>query len=478
MENKKGMTLIEVILALFLLGLMTVVFLPATWASYKMMGTAKNMTVDLFLTQQEIEQEMEKARDQIYAYKEDNTKPNPMTRTIRAFGKDVQGISIKKSITNSDGRSNLGDIYTFIADKPVLDEGLPELQWVRLETSDSSHKLGPIHWDGNNLTGSSKIKDRANYFMSLKKWYISKPGFDGHIPDIVDNESHWGTRYPSWPNDYELISNDRDQLTSLKDYLGRHVVYSVIPVSKTSQYGVEQPSRPVYVMGLPILSNLLLHLDTYPLALTDGSKVTQWIDLRGNKKAIINNGDGVELQYDNGKFLQFRGDSLVTENMGINSDQLTIFVVFNNMSHSQDKSQNIISRKSTDSGWQLQMANGAIEFLLYTETNPTDPLQLPVPFEHKLTSANVADQSKHIVTAKISAGDIKMIIDKEDGHENIPVSHTDDARGNSTPYITIGDSQSEENIYEIIIYNSALSDEDTDVIRRYLSQKHRVKINE
>ncbi len=467
MKNNNGMTLIEVIIALFLLGLITVVFLPSTWSSYKMMANAKEITADTFTAQKKVELAIEEARDKMVDFKKDNSNPNPINMDIKAFGKTIKGVSIVESILNEKGNS-MGNINVFVADEPLINDNLPELEWVKVV--DKNVKEGIIKWEGNKLTGSHKIKDTSNYFMSLKRWYVSKSGFDGYMPDRVENESYWGTRYPSWPNDYELINNnDKTELSDLSPYAGRHVVFSVIPVAKTGKYGIEVKSKEIYIMGPPIINNLLLHLDTYSLNNPDDSRIEKWKDLYDNKETKKSSGDGAVLGYDNGKFLSFHNDLLTMDGKPANTDNMTIFVVFKNTSDDENKTQNLINRNTTQNGWKLHIRDGKIEFLI----NPSANNQA----DRVITSDNKVDKDKYIITARVTNNDIKMILDKDDNNETKTLQRGQNSSYANSAQISIGDTSSEENIYEIIIYNSALSDEEINKIRQYLAEKHRINLN-
>ena len=90
--NRKGMTLIEIIIAMFLLGVISIAFLPSISSSYSMMKDSRRFTVDSFATQQEMEKKMEEARNL-----DDTTVDFFTTKDI--FGKKIGGynyLSVRK----------------------------------------------------------------------------------------------------------------------------------------------------------------------------------------------------------------------------------------------------------------------------------------------------------------------------------------------------------------------------------------------
>lgn len=478
--NNKGMTLIEVIIALFLLGLLTIVFLPSTWSSYKMMEKAKEITVDTFAAQQKVELSMEKARDDIYEYRKDPSKPNPMTKSINAFGKTISGVPIKQSVLSKDGTVNRGDIYVFVADEPIINENLPEVEWIKL--FDKNSKDIPIYWKNNNLTGSHKIKDTANYFMSLKRWYVSKPGFDGFIPASGINESYWGTRYPSWPNDYETINNnDKDQLMDLSPYIGKHVVFTVIPVAKTGKYGAEANSKEIYVMGPPILDNIKFHFDPYTFRnnsevfYSDGSPIPNWKDYSISTPVTFTpvytdaNKMWINYIHDDGKTIVLNDSEAKISYNPTDANNFTIFAVYKN-TYTAAASQNIIKRNSTaNNGWEIKLNNNRLEFKVNQSGTQTKSI---------VQSTDTEASKKYIISARMSSPNMKLILDrndnKEEGYEIFPSYNVN----NSSVALTIGGTSSQENIYEIIIYNTALSDDDINKVRSYLAEKHRIKLKD
>ena len=464
--NRKGMTLIEVIVSVFLIGLIASVFLPSISSSFSFMARSKDITVDVFLLQKQVEQEMEVMRDRINDFNEGNSHSEPRTKSIRVFDKDIPYVPIVEEISSMDKR---GKIYSIIATGHIGDENLPKVSDISLKKSLNK----PLYGVDNTiyLLGSHIIDSSANYLMDIKKWYVSKEGFDGYIPTNIVNELDWGSRYPAWPTDYEVIPNiERDSLSNLSNYLGRHIVYSVTPISKLGQYGVETRSNSLYVMGPPFKDNMTLHLDTYVLENADNTSFTNWQDLSGNSNNANGiSGSSVELNFENGKFAEFRNDTFRTSTSNPTSNNtMTLFFVFNNAS-SQNISQNLINRNNSDRGWALYLNEGKIEFLINPSTNRESD---------RVLESNISiENDKYIVSVLVSNHNIDMILDKNG--ETLSFSL---ARGNNSNFAgsnintTIGGSNSELNISEIIIYNAALSNDEINKTREFLANKHRIEL--
>lgn len=464
MKNNKGMTLIEVIVAIFLIGLIASTFLPSIMSSFTIMKKGKTMTEDTFKTQQNIELAMEQIRDKIDEKLSDPSKTDPRDVSITAFGKTIKGKSIVEPIVG--GNTN---IYSFIASGHVVEENMPQVSSIKLDQLAPTVILVPKQVYGANsairLKGDHSMVSITNYFTDLKRWYKSKEGYDGFIPNTVTNESDWGTRYPSWPNDYELIKDIDANVLSMKDeFIGRHVVYSVIPVSKTGRYGIETGSNPVYINGPPILTNLSLHLDTYVLDKADGEQFKSWNDISGNNINASTTGNGVKLYFNNGKYANFDKSTLTFNKTITNSQDITMFIVLSNPLTKSNLNQEIINRSNTNNGWDLKLNNGKLEFIIKNGNR-------------SVKSDNDLDENMHIITIKATRNNIKMIMDKNDNTEIKTTSTPTNISFNSNSIKpTIGNTNSDLNISEVIFYSTELSDNDIDKIRLYLSKKHRIDL--
>lgn len=468
MKYKKGMTLIEVIVAIFLIGLIASSFLPSIMSSFAIMKKGKELTVNVFKTQQNIELSMEEIRDEVDEKLVDPTKTDPRDVPITVFGKTIKGTTIKEPIVNGTGY-----IYTLIANGHVVEENLPVVSSIKLDQSVPNKIEKPKYVQGANanikLEGNHDMASMSNYFTDLKKWYVSNDGFDGFIPETVSDESNWGTRYPSWPNDYTIIKNiDSNILTMDSKYIGKHIVYSVIPVSKTGRYGLEKGSNPIYVNGPPILNNLSLHLDTYVLDYKDGEFFKSWNDISGNNRKALALGAGIKLGFNDGKYAEFNKEILTLDNYITRSEDITMFVVLRNPVLEPTMEREVMSKSDNDNGWNLILKNGKLQFNIKNGNR-------------SIISENNVDQNTHIVSIKATRKNIIMTIDKNGIKENkkeLEVDSSSDKPRFNYNVIrpTIGNISSALNIAEIIFYSSSLSDDNIDEVRNYLAKKHRIEL--
>jgi hypothetical protein len=104
--------------------------------------------------------------------------------------------------------------------------------------------------DGVNLT-------------NIYRWYVSRPGFNIPMISTAPEEVETGTKYPRFPDDYSIIpSSSNTTLASVVSrYPGRHVLCTVTPASTSGKMGATAVSNPIFVSGLPVRTDLQLHLD-------------------------------------------------------------------------------------------------------------------------------------------------------------------------------------------------------------------------
>lgn len=469
MKGKKGLTLIEVVLSMFIIGLIATAFIPSLFSNFSMLFRTREITKNIFEAKQDLERSIELVKNGDYL--SDGNKFQ--SETFNLFGKEIEGVLINQPISGEK------KIVAFV---PIISEDIQEIviKEPRVEAGTVGiSPLGPIYgFKEESLKGSRGKLDEGSrdyYNLSIFNWYVSKPGFEGFIPGTVNNvnEGYFGTRYPQWPHDYVKVKtsyNVVDILNDLKeyveDYQGRHIIFSEIPVSRIGKYGTEEPSQPVYLIGLPVLDSLSLHLDVDTIQEEINTKEEKnlfWSDV---SKHDLKTNVEVKLKYDEdlGKFIEIEELVTIPEPRSSERKDITFFIVFNNTSLEVDKIQNLVNSSLGDNlEWQLNMNKGKIEFIIGKEEN-----------QIKLNTETFFDNNKHILAGQISKnnGVVKLFVDNE---EKTFTGDTDIF--NSSPSVlSIGDDNSKLNLYEIIIYNSALSEEEINSVRKYLARKHRIEL--
>ncbi len=491
MINNKGLTLIEVIMTVFILGLITMIFLPSTWTSYKNMKKAEEISASILTAQKEADASIEEAKDNIYEYNKDNSKPNPMiSLSTKIFDKTIKGVLVKEPVKKKDDIEEHGHFYTFVGDEPIeITESsiLPVVEKAKINNKDDRIIM---YWnETSNLAGTYEIKnnDKTNYFMSLTRWYSSDDGFYGFIPDSGAGEHDMGTKYPVWPSSYKIEKNDdmfgynKEQIDDLSRFINKHIVFSAIPLALNGQYGTEIGSKEVYIMGPPILNNnLTFHFDSYTLRdrngnfYSDGTLISYGDTIKDystyrsvdytdrNKRMLISN-------VDDGRAVVFENsEAKINHNPTTDMNNFTIFIVYKSPEN-EIMNQNIIKRySSTNSGWELALNNNKLVFKVKKTSSDMRCIS-------QNGDLNVSE--KYIMIAKTQNNVMKFTLynneDKEEGVSNSYIN-TNSTYGS----LYIGDVTSNEYIYEAIIYNKALTDSEINEVRDYLGKKHKIVIKD
>lgn len=464
--NKKGMTLIEILIAVFLIGVISIAFLPSITSAYVNIINSRKYTKEVFIAQEEIEEIMEKARNTngpVDPTEEGMANLAYLEKTI--FGKVIHGYEITKQIST---RNNM---KTFISENRPDEYEVPIAENVNIIARNASGIIEEVYASDLDLrfNGSNDIKSSTSHLLldTLYKWYISKEGFDPVISVGID-ETEYGTRYPRWPDDYSLLPSITRNLSGIDpDHLkDRYLLFSVIPVARVGKYGSEVSSIPLWINGLPRIDNLALHLDA---ALIEGnprvkegvvSNVSEWKDLRRGITATNNTVEptsqliflsGSESKYGE-KYISTNGNSLVTnDSSNLKSDKATIFVVI----RTGNGSSKILSKGD----WSLNVENGnKIKF------NDSSSFEI--------------SEGKHVITAQLgrnnSSRGYNLHLDGNPKLYNTSFRN----KNNNSGVLTIGEKYNSKNadIYEIIIYNSLLTREECEEIEEYLYEKYDIEL--
>lgn len=291
--NKKGFTLVELVLGLAIISVISLAMLTVISHNYNFLDRSREMSQDTFLSQQDIELEISSLKSQL---KDPGHGLALETVTI-------DGVQVNYHKVNKDYHDVA---YQYV----VTPEQLPEYLLLKtfdvkasLKTDDNdAYGLYPIASstiEGSNTHDPSTF---SGYWMrDVRQWYVSRKGFNTPVPRgngadstfkyydylVGENlESDIGEMYPLFPDDYILLGAEVDaSLGDLTAYGGQHIVYRVTPAAKSGKLGLAEVSEPVYISGLTTVDDMVLHLDASYLDpsnethVTHGGKVIKWSDL-------------------------------------------------------------------------------------------------------------------------------------------------------------------------------------------------------
>lgn len=516
MKSDKGFSLIEIIIAIALLGIISVGMLSAMTSQYSLIRRTRGMTENLFKAQELIENDIESVKQSI----KNGTTPVGTRTAYTLFSgvneRTVYGYVNIVETTNTTGKLQ---IYAVAPEMKPLEFDVPAVNTVKIDFSNGA--VIPYAYTSTPavIAKATYVKDdpKGVFLMGINRWYVSRAGFN--IPNILDPlkkfEVEKGTVYPRFPEDYTLIPGAtlKDLSSLLPTYAGRHLIYTITPAATSGKMGTTEVSNSIFVSGLPVTSNLVLHLDASMISIEDSTSAyeypansgtyycKQWNDISGQGfKAlqsttskqpelimtkmgnVLISGKEVETY---AKYLRFSGGQAMTvdDDNRLDIDNLTVFAVMRSTDVTQDmtvvsKIRNLTNEMDTwHLGWDKgdesnPASDNKLAFYVRSNNNTRISTAVGDPGEgldgkwHILTGTSQYDTNVSLSKTTLQIDDGTIYEDARPFSNSIV---------NNTP-ITIGydggSNYSNADIAEIIVYNGKLSDTDIALVQKYLSDKY------
>jgi len=263
-------------------------------------------------------------------------------------------------------------------------------------------------------------------------------------------------------------------------WLKWHKKYLSFPVA----YWVEQNATATG--GLPVTSGLNVRFSASDLsatnmvggALTHGAIVNTWVD---SASSVVANKSGSPIYKEHGAggnpYVYFDGSSRfeVAYNAALHPAEKTIFIVANSTNAAADTEQYVINtRESSNKGWTIRYrfgSNNKIRLALYNSgsdevSDSTTTLVASVPQLHAHTVDQQGDGTYH---TKFYNRGVLEDTDTSDDYDVVDDDTTQIGSGTTQDYLT-------GNIYEIIVYNRILTDDEREQVEGYLSTKYSVPL--
>lgn len=388
MKTKRGMTLFEIIIAIAILGIISVSFISAISNNLSMMVKTKDITEKLFDTQETVEDKMEKLREKMWRagkqYKKDEitifgtteykvksdfisgsnfdstkftiNKPLPTTEYLtigNMFG--VYDLNITGLLVN--GKSGRTDINTVVA-YGKIEFKMPIVTNIKSEFIGGDTLKNTFYKDSLYAKGEVTIDPKTMdvWMKDVYSWYVSKDGFNVVMPDNPNNilEIEKGVHYPIFPNDFELIPGANNQtLSNLDKYKGKYLIFTATPASKVGKLADMSVAEPIYIRKFD-------KNKVNPVIYEDYSQINGvFSQIDGKLKEVYNNYNLVKftLNSDDGRKTSIKAIKDFKKMERIYSDR-TVYVVgivdnnikleiFDNTNESNWKSFSMISSLST-----------------------------------------------------------------------------------------------------------------------------------
>jgi len=265
MVRFKAFTLIEVIVAIALIGIISVGFITALTNQYFILDSSKNLTQMYFDHQTTIEDIIDELKKSLL---EDTASLNSTTifgNYLVTFGKlDVAIDDV--------------DYFSYVSNVRPKNYTPLKMGLVSTSLKNNTQTVSNIYGESPFLIEGRLVNDSATRFdllLNVIDWYVSAPNYIIPFPEnadfsLFDDISYYSYFYPVFPRDYTLVATDSINnygtftkiFPNLENYKGRHVIMAVTPGAKSGKLGVQSISKPLFISGLPYKDNLILHMDS------------------------------------------------------------------------------------------------------------------------------------------------------------------------------------------------------------------------
>lgn len=289
MNNKKGLTLLEVIVSLMIFTIVSVAFYSMFASVFINTFRTGDLTEKMFAAQSEVEDvildvktKLENNQSGDIDIEEESITifSGAQQRTIKGFPIEYEDENLK--VFSFVSRTRPPELIV-----PIINKDVKVL----------AKNPGDVEFPNIGMSQLSLVVDRANLSVD-KPNYLSG---DGYLFQWYRSEENQYTPSvtPTFVDDFDFLEayNNMDNIPFINEtYKNRIVQLKVTPVGEKGQIGQPVASNPVLISGFSVNNNLLVHLDasyinhesTNEMSNVSTGRIKRWID-RGPASATYTN---------------------------------------------------------------------------------------------------------------------------------------------------------------------------------------------
>ena len=278
MKKRKGISLVEVMMAFVLVGFLVLLVSGAVTSSFKTSASMQKLSGIYYKGQQEIEDELdslEKKVTQKYLYEKElalsashdaelafeldminaDLEMNHEKTVYELFGKKVTVYQFSKECETD----NVGEItlYAGTASGVRLERPTPVIDSVTINLLGESVSGSAYSAVGKTVTTEVSYSDtnREYCYTELYQWYVTDG--DWHTVYYSDgtpgsDEIQHGTVMPVYPGNFTPITSERTSTMTIKEaYRGKFIFCLTTPLSINGKMGGSVMSNLIYISDLP-----------------------------------------------------------------------------------------------------------------------------------------------------------------------------------------------------------------------------------
>ena len=291
MKNKKGFTLLEVVISTAILGMVAVVILSLFSLQFKTIVNTRFITKDVYAAQQTMETTISDIQKALQSASDPGGSGDDYTLFDEvysgAYERTVYGYTRTVELGDSDR-----EFFIVVADYTRDVFEVPAITVTAEYSADGTFGSQVVDDDARSslsVQSDYEITENADVWsVNVYRWYVSRPGFYTPLEGGA-TELEIGTMYPVFPDDYYIIAGATNSIftSDLSNYAGRHLVCKATPANNLGKIGAEAISNPVYIPGLPVTDGLALHLDASLIPKDDAT----FVRVSGSDYFVRNWGD-------------------------------------------------------------------------------------------------------------------------------------------------------------------------------------------